>query len=89
MGHSLEKVASLTFNKETLLGYAGAVREKTLAALKGFNPADLDKEVPYPAGGGSIKIGTLLGRFSIDNFQHSGQVCYLRGYYKGFGWFPM
>jgi hypothetical protein len=89
VGHSPEKVASLTFTKEALLGYAGAVREKTLAALKGFNPAGLDKEVPDPAGGGNIKIGALLGRFSIDNFHHSGQVCYLRGYFKGFGWFPI
>ncbi len=52
VGHSLEKVASMAFTKENLLGYAGAVRGKTLSALKGFTPADLDKEVPYPGGGG-------------------------------------
>ena len=64
-----------------------AVREKTLAGLKTLSPADLDRELPAP-GGGTRKAGDFLGMIMIDHFHHSGQVCYLRGYLTGKGWFP-
>jgi hypothetical protein len=70
-----------------LKGYAAAVREKTLASLKALKPADLDCELPAP-GGGTRKAGDFLGILMLDHFHHSGQVCYLRGYLTGKGWFP-
>src|SRR5215470_2676290 len=51
-------------------------------------PADLERELPFPAGG-TRKVGDFLGILMIDQFHHSGQIAYLRGYVTGKGWFPM
>ena len=87
-GHSLEQVMALKPTMEGLRGYAAAVREKTFAYLKGLRPADLDAEVPTILGD-TKRLGDYLGGFLADHLHHSGQVCYLRGYLTGFGWFPM
>lgn len=85
-GQSLEQVAAFKPSKATLLGYLDAVREKSLAILKSLSAADLDRELPAP-GGGTRKVGDFLGIIMIDNFHHSGQIAYLRGYLTGKGWF--
>ncbi|MFQ5912545.1 MAG: DinB family protein [Nitrospinota bacterium] len=87
-GHSLEQVMALKPTLESLKGYAAAVRGKTSAYLKGLKPADLDAEVPTILGD-TRRLGDYLGGFTLDYLHHSGQVCYLRGYLTGFGWFPM
>ncbi len=79
----------MKFTRENLTGYAKAVRGKTSAALQSLSPSDLDKEIPDLIPGQTIRVGELIGRaIMIDNFHHSGQVCYLRGYYTGHGWLP-
>ena len=85
-GNSLEQVMALKPTVASLQGYADAVREKTLAGLQTLSPADLDREIPF--GGTNRKVGDCLGVIMIDHFHHSGQVCYLRGYLTGKGWFP-
>jgi uncharacterized damage-inducible protein DinB len=87
IGDSLEQVKAFKPTIANLKGYATAVREKTLASLKALQPADLDRELPAP-GGGTRKAGDFLGILMLDHFHHSGQVCYLRGYLTGKGWFP-
>lgn len=88
-GQKPDEVKSMRFSRENLTGYAKAVRERTIAALDSLSPADLDREIPDFLPDTKIRIGELIGRgILLDNFQHSGQVCYLRGYYTGFGWLP-
>jgi len=86
-GDSLEQVAAFKPTIANLLGYVDAVREKSLAILKSLSPADLERDLPAP-GGGTRKVGDFLGIIMIDNFHHSGQIAYLRGYLTGKGWFP-
>jgi hypothetical protein len=64
------------------------VREKTLTILPTLTPADLERELSFPAGG-TRTVGDFLGILLIDQFHHSGQIAYLRGYVTGKGWFPM
>jgi hypothetical protein len=85
-GHSLEQVAAFKPTAANLLGYVDAVREKTLSVLKSLTPADLDRELPAP-GGGTRKVGDFLWIIMVDNFQHSGQIAFLRGFLSGKGWF--
>ena len=87
-GYSLEQVMALQPTIAPLQGYAAAVREKTLTVLPTLTPADLERELPFPAGG-TRKVGDFLGILLIDQFHHSGQIAYLRGYLTGKGWFPM
>ncbi len=86
-GDSLEAVMRLECTKETLLGYADAVRAKTSSVLETLSSEDLDKEISATMGQ-TIKIGDYLGRVAADNIQHGGQICYLRGFITGFGWLP-
>ena len=86
-GDTLEQVMALRPTVSALQGYGAAVREHTLACLQRLTPADLDRELPA-LGGGARSVGDYLGTFIRDHFHHSGQVCYLRTYLKGEGWFP-
>lgn len=86
MGDSLDQVMALRPTLENLRGYAAAVREKTMACLQTITPDNLDRDISAP-GGGTRKAGDALGILLLDHFHHSGQVCYLRGYLTGKGWF--
>jgi uncharacterized damage-inducible protein DinB len=88
IGQTLEEVTALRPTKEALQSYAAAVREKSLAYLDRVTPADLDKDVQVP-GQDPRTAGEFLGILMSDYLHHCGQICYLRGYLKGWGWFPM
>jgi uncharacterized damage-inducible protein DinB len=87
-GHTLEQVVALKPTKEALQSYAAAVREKSLASLSRITPADLDKEIEIP-GQETRTAGDYLAILATDYIHHCGQVCYLRGYLKGWGWLPV
>jgi hypothetical protein len=86
IGDTMEQVSAFKPTIENLKGYGAAVREKTLDVLPTLSPTDLDRELPAP--GGTRKAGEFLGILMLDHFHHSGQVCYIRGYLTGKGWFP-
>lgn len=88
IGDSLETVAAFQCSVANLQGYAEAVREKTLACLNALTPADLDRDLAPPGGGDPRKVGAWLAVILLDHLHHSGQVCYIRGYLTGKGWFP-
>ena len=88
IGHSLEQVAAFKPTVANLQGYAEAVREKTLACLNALTPADLDRDLTPPGGGNPVTVGSRLSVILLDHLHHSGQVCYIRGYLTGKGWFP-
>ena len=85
---TMEQVMGVNFNKEALAGYLDAVFEKAKAVASGFTPADFDREIPHPIHPErpNRKIGDMFAGIATDFVQHSGQVCYLRGYVTGPGW---
>ena len=87
-GHSLDQVMALQPTIAALQGYAAAVRDKTLAALNLLTPDDLEREIPFPTGG-TRHVGDFLGILMCDQFHHSGQIAYVRGYITGKGWLTM
>ena len=86
MGNSLEQVGAFRATLANLQGYGAAVREKTLACLQTITPEELERELEAP-GGATRTAGASLGVLLLDHFHHSGQVCYLRGFITGKGWF--
>ena len=86
MGDSLEQVGAFRATLDNLQGYGAAVRERTLACLQAITPGDLERELEAP-GGATRTVGVQLGVLMLDHFHHSGQVCYLRGFITGKGWF--
>ena len=84
-GDSLEQVMRLKITKADVIGYANAVRARTLPTLESLSAEDLEREMT-DIGGNTIKTGEYLGRVASDYHQHCGQICYLRGFITGFGW---
>ena len=86
-GHTPEQVTAFRApDLETLLAYHGAVRDYTDRFLTNLQPQDLAKQVPATRGDGTVPLATRLEMVIVDNFQHSGQIAYLRGLIRGKGW---
>ena len=64
-----------------LLGYAQAVREKTLAVVDSITSGDLP-EVPRPEYPKDT-IGSILAHLVTEIALHVGQIDYLRGVHRG------
>ena len=88
MGWNAEKVAAWKPPaKDVLLGYFEAIKGAARSYLGPLTAADLDRQVPFPAPPDTLSIGDVLGVLLNDNLSHGGQIAYLRGYYRGMGWY--
>ena len=68
--------------KNLLVGYYDVVKAAAREHIQPLSASDLERQMSWGA-----TIGLLLGVLVWDNCVHGGQVAYLRGYYKGMGWF--
>ncbi len=87
VGNTLEQVRAFRASKEVLLAYSGEVRANTLSVLPSLTEEALESEVadaPLPI---IQKKKDFLAILLTDYSQHCGQICYLRGYLTGPGWF--
>lgn len=85
IGHDSAAVAGLRASAELLLAYHQAVFERTLSYLRDATDAELAREVDDPLRGKDQVQNRLVGVLS-DNFQHAGQMAYLRGLLAGAHW---
>ena len=76
-----------TPSRDVLLGYYEAVKTSARDYLTSLKDADLSGSVVAPPGNESRPVSDLLGILVYDNVVHGGQIAYLRGYYRGMGWF--
>jgi len=68
--------------KNLLVGYYDVVKAAAWEHIQPLSASDLERQMSWGA-----TIGLLLGVLVWDNCVHGGQIAYLRGYYKGMGWF--
>lgn len=87
IGNTMDQVQSFRASKDVLLAYAQAVRENTLTVLSAITPDLLDRPVADPPLPFIQKENDFLAVLLTDYSHHSGQICYLRGYLTGMGWF--
>ncbi|OGL62393.1 MAG: hypothetical protein A3J27_10120 [Candidatus Tectomicrobia bacterium RIFCSPLOWO2_12_FULL_69_37] len=87
-GNTMDQVRAFRAKKEDLLGYAQAVRKNTLAVLPAIPPSALDQKVENPPAPVVQKVGDFFAILLLDYAHHAGQICYLRGWFKGRGWLP-
>ena len=81
--YTAEQVAGFPVPElKDLLGYAEAVRARTVACLQGISPDKFDEEIQQPEFGG-INIGKLFSYMLCELTQHIGQIAYLRGLQRG------
>jgi uncharacterized damage-inducible protein DinB len=78
-GHTAEQVLGVRPDgPDALLGYYGAVRERTSAFLAGLTPDDLDRIVDR-RWDPPVTLGVRLISIADDEIQHAGQAAYARG----------
>ena len=81
--YTAEQVAGFPVPKiKDLLGYAEAVRARTVTYLKGITSDQFDEEIQQPEFEG-INIGKLFSYMLCELTQHIGQIAYLRGLQRG------
>ena len=86
-GWTEEQVAAWKLpEKNYLVGYYEAVKTAAREYLQTLSESEVQREISIPPRP-TASIGTLLGVLVFDNCVHGGQIAYLRGYYKGMGWF--
>ncbi len=87
-GHSLEDVAAFSSpDASTLLEYHRAVlgQSKRYITSK-LSETELNREFDNPINPTITNVRTRLMRLINDEMQHLGQVNYVRGMLKGWGW---
>ncbi|MFC1989431.1 DinB family protein [Chloroflexota bacterium] len=87
-GHSLEDVAAFSSpDASTLFEYYCAVlgQSKRYITSK-LSETELSREFDNPINPAIPNVRTRLMRVINDNMQHLGQVAYVRGMLKGWGW---
>ena len=88
IGHSSEDVAAFRSpDVDTLLEYNRAVLERTRRYISNLSMTDLDQEINMPSSQPPQKVGVLLTGDLNGSLQHVGQIAYLRGLFKGKGWY--
>ena len=86
-GWTKEQVAAWQLPaKNLLVDYYGAVKAAAREHIQSLSASDLERQITIPPRP-TASIGSFLGVLVFDNCVHGGQIAYLRGYYKGMGWF--
>lgn len=86
-GHTPEQVKAFKSPPaETLLDYHRAVLGKTKSYVYTLSKSELDKELNEPWFQPLPTVGIRLVSVMIDGAEHCGEIAYLRGLYKGYGW---
>ena len=86
-GWSEERVAAWQLPaKDLLVGYYDVVKAAASEYIQSLSASDLERQITLPPDP-PLQIGSFLGVMVYDNCVHGGQIAYLRGYYKGMGWF--
>jgi len=86
-GHTPEQVAAFKSPKpQVFLDYHRAVFERTRQYIRSLKRSDLDRELNEPWFQPLPTVGVRLVSIMADCLEHAGQVAYIRGFYKGVGW---
>ena len=92
-GQTSEEVAAFRApDVATLISYYKDVRTHMNAFLDALLDADLERPVPRPgrsSTGETVPLAERLYDLVRDNVQHTGQIAYLRGLFRGNGWLDL
>lgn len=76
-------------SKEVQVGYFEATKAITRDYVSSLSADDLETRVVFPpqALRQEHTLATALGQLVLECVAHGGQIAYLRGYYRGGGWY--
>ncbi|MFQ5934715.1 MAG: DinB family protein [Dehalococcoidia bacterium] len=90
MGQTAEQIAAWVAPAwEVQLGYFEAVKGAAREYISSLTGSDKERRVMFPpeALRREHTVATALGQLVLENVAHGGQIAYLRGFYKGMGWY--
>ena len=75
--------------KEVQIGYFEAAKAITREYVQSLSDDDMEKRVVFPptALRQEHTLSTALGQLVLESVAHGGQIAYLRGFYRGTGWY--
>ena len=75
--------------KDVQVGYFEAAKAITREYVPSLSNEDLERRVVFPpqALRQEHTLGTALGQLVLESVAHGGQIAYLRGYWRGTGWY--
>jgi uncharacterized damage-inducible protein DinB len=87
--HTAQDVAAFQVPEpDVLVGYFKAVRGEVKSFLGTFSNDGLEQPAKRWGGGeGTVKAGNYLTALVDEALAHGGQIAYLRGLYRGMGWY--
>ncbi len=81
--YTVEQLAAFPVPElKDLLGYAEAVRTRTVDYLKGMTPDKFDRVINAPRLG-DVTIGAYLALMLVHLAEHAGDISYIRGLQRG------
>lgn len=73
--------------REVQLAYYEAVKNHTRDFLANITAEELDREIVMGNVPEPRPVAVCMGQMVWDTVAHGGQIAYLRGFYRGMGWF--
>ncbi len=74
-------------SKEVQLAYYQAVKDHTRDFLAKITEEELDRKIVMGAVPEPRTVAVCMGQMVWDTVAHGGQIAYLRGFFRGMGWF--
>ncbi len=73
--------------KAVQLAYYEAMKNHTRNFLANVTPEELERKIVMGNVPEPRTIAVLMGQMVWDTVAHGGQIAYLRGFFRGMGWF--
>ena len=74
-------------SKEVQLAYYQALKNHTRDFLANITSEELERKIIIGSVPEPRTVAVSLGQMVWDTVAHGGQIAYLRGYFRGMGWF--
>jgi uncharacterized damage-inducible protein DinB len=88
VGWSASKVAQWNPpTKSVQIAYYDSVKNHTRDFLANITPEELERKIVLGNIPESRTISVCMGQLVWDTIAHGGQIAYLRGFFRGMGWF--
>ncbi len=89
LGRTADLASWLPPSKDVQIGYFEAVKAITREFVPPLSAEDLQRRYVFPPQAlvQEHTLATALGQLVLESLTHGGQIAYLRGYYRGSGWY--
>ena len=90
VGWTIDQVTSWSPPSSTIqLGYYASVKQAAREYISSLTQDQLEVSRVIPPVSEPRTVAAALGQVTWDNIAHGGQIAYLRGFFRGMGWYSI